>query len=134
MDTPLSLKILLVEDNPGDALLFKKALEKSPFPYELTHCERLSQALEILRKAPVQIVLLDLSLPDSKGAATFKTTHRQFPGVPILVLTGNEDETMAFDALAEGVNNYIMKDRVSPGFLWEAIRNTLEKKRMIEQL
>jgi DNA-binding NarL/FixJ family response regulator len=82
----------------------------------------------------MQIVLLDLSLPDSKGAATFKTAHRQFPAIPILVLTGNEDETMAFAALAEGVNNYIMKDRVSPGFLWEAIKNTLEKKRMIEQL
>src|ERR1041384_3062615 len=93
-------RILLVEDNPGDARLLREALKDvANYHFDLEHVERLSQALERLRREPFDVVLLDLSLPDGQGLDSLTPVRDAAPSVPILVLTGLDDEEVAVRAL-----------------------------------
>ena len=107
-DSPI--KILLVEDNPGDARLLQLALaEAGSGRFALTHVSTLSEGLERLAEDGIDVVLLDLSLPDSQGLETFLKAHAQAPGVPFVVMTGLADERMAISALREGAQDYLVK-------------------------
>ena len=91
------MKILLVEDNPGDARLVIEAIKDAEdIRFELDHVDRFSAAVDKLYGGDYQLILLDLTLPDSQGAQTFEKMHQQFPTIPIVVLTGLEDETRCF--------------------------------------
>jgi len=124
-----SIKVLLVEDNLGDArLLYEGFSEAPPGQFQMTHVRRLSEAMEYLWEETCDMVLLDLGLPDSHGIDTLRLVRAQSPGVPIVVLTGFEDETMGDQALKEGAQDYLVKGRVDSRLLARSIRYAIARK------
>jgi two-component system, cell cycle sensor histidine kinase and response regulator CckA len=125
------IKILLVEDNPGDVLLIQETLsEITHFELELVHAERLKQALQRLQQEIFDVVLLDLLLPDSDGLETFVQIYDRVPLTPIVVLTGMADETLALRALQAGAQDYLVKGKTSGSeLLMRSIRYAIERKR-----
>lgn len=120
------LRVLLVEDNPGDARLIREFLSEAyDLRFEMTVVERLSEALELVQRQPFDVILLDLSLPDSQGLDTFHTLYAQVPEVPIVVLTGLADETVAVRAVEAGSEDYLVKGRLDSELLARAIRYAL---------
>jgi signal transduction histidine kinase/DNA-binding NarL/FixJ family response regulator len=128
-------RILLVEDNPGDARLLGEALKDiANYHFELQHVERLSQALERLRGEHFDVVLLDLSLPDGQGLDNLAQVRDAAPNVPILVLTGLDDEEMALRALRVGAQDYLVKGQADGSSVVRAIRYARERKGTEEQI
>jgi two-component system, cell cycle sensor histidine kinase and response regulator CckA len=125
------IKILLVEDNPGDVLLLQETLSDiTLFDLELAHVERLAQALHRLQSETFDVVLLDLLLPDSEGLETFVQIYNQVPLTPIVVLTGMADETLALRAMQAGAQDYLVKGHASGSdLLMRSIRYAIERKR-----
>ncbi|NDJ24492.1 response regulator [Nostoc sp. B(2019)] len=124
------IKVLLVEDNPGDVLLLQEFLkEVTTTRVELIPVESLSQALNYLAKESFDVILLDLSLPDSQGLETFLTTHHQAKATPIIVLTGIDDETLAIRAMQEGAQDYLVKGQVTGDLLVRSMRYAIERQR-----
>jgi PAS domain S-box-containing protein len=130
------IKVLLVEDNPGDARLLQLTLsEVSSAHFDLTCVDMLHKAVESLSKEPFDAVLLDLSLPDSQGFDTFTKLHGQFPEVPIVVLSGLSDETLALRAVQEGAQDYLVKGQVNgAALISRSLRYAIERKRTQEAL
>ena len=129
------LKILLVEDNPGDALLIRVMLAKAGGSQTtLERAERLSDALKRLDQGGINAVLLDLSLPDSQGLETFNRIYERTPQIPILVLTGHDDEGVAIRAVHHGAQDYLLKGQVDGPVLLRAVLHALERKRILEAL
>ena len=125
------VRILLVEDNPGDARLLRFSLEEAQsLRFELVHAPRLSEALEHVRDGAFDVVLLDLSLPDAHGMETVRRMLQAAPAVPIIVLTGLTDETVAVQAVQAGAQDYLVKGTVEGGPLARAIRYAMERKRL----
>lgn len=124
------VRILLVEDNPGDALLIETALESSQDPpFELHLSNRLAPALERLRGENFGVVLLDLNLPDSFGFETVTSVQKVVPRTPVVIITGNVDEAFARAAVQAGVQDYIVKDEVRSHNLQRSILFAMERKR-----
>ncbi len=129
------LKVLLVEDNAADARLVTELLKDvAPAFVELTHAGRLRQALDYLSHEGFNAVLLDLSLPDSSGLATFLEAHARRPGTPIVVLTGLQDADIAERAVREGAQDYLVKGQVDGPLLLQSIRFAIERVRFEESL
>jgi len=107
---PSALAVLVIEDNPGDARLVELFLREDPArPFEVIKAVRLSEGLDILKARPVDVVLLDLSLPDSFGLETLASLRAASRSVPVVVLTGTADEALAFEALRQGAQDYLVK-------------------------
>jgi signal transduction histidine kinase len=124
------LQVLLIEDNPTDVLLLQEALAQvSSMAFAVTAVERLSDGIARLRERPFHVVLLDLSLPDGQGLETCITMAHQARGVPIVVLTGAADETLAVSALREGAQDYLIKGHAEGPTLARAIRYAIERQR-----
>ncbi len=110
---PKRTHILVVEDNPGDARLIREMLKGAGSgPFKVTHVDTLDAALEQLDRARVDVLLLDLSLADSQGYATFASAQANVPGVPIVVLSGLDDEALAMKAVQAGAQDYLIKGSV----------------------
>ena len=125
------LRILLVEDNPGDARLIRETLrDAGSLDFDLAHADRLAAALPRLEEGAADVVLLDLSLPDAHGLETVNRALAAAPGVPIVVLTGLDDETVAVNAVQAGAQDYLVKGQVEPGVLARALRYAMERKRL----
>jgi signal transduction histidine kinase/DNA-binding response OmpR family regulator len=123
------IRVLLVEDNPGDARLIKEILagaEGQDFSIEWV--TRLADGLERLRQNKVDVVLLDLGLPDSQGLDSFLKAKAQAPRVPFVVLTGLADEDLALTALRQGAQDFLFKDEIHPNLILRAIRYATERK------
>src|SRR6185369_8591133 len=117
-----SIKVLLVEDNLGDARLLYEGMEEAlPGQFQMTHVRRLSETLEYLWEDTCNVVLLDLGLPDSHGLDTLVLVRAQTPDVPIVVLTGFQDEEMGDRALKEGAQDYLVKGQVDSKVLEQAL-------------
>lgn len=130
-----SIKILLVEDNPGDAGLVKAMLEEATtVRFDVSHCERLRSALESLNSRKYDIILLDLSLPDGHGLDTVIQTNMAAPEMPIVVMSGLGDEDLAIKALHEGAQDYLVKGSVGSDLLIRSIRYAIERKQSEEAL
>jgi two-component system, cell cycle sensor histidine kinase and response regulator CckA len=130
-----AIAVLLVEDNAGDARLLQEFLrEVASTRFELTQADRLDEAIACLAQNRFDIVLLDLSLPDSQGLNTFLELHRQAPSLPIIVLTGLDDETLAMKAMHEGAQDYLPKGQVDGHLLGRSIRYAIERQRAEEAL
>ena len=126
----LLIDVLLIEDNPGDARLIREVLDESArVEYQLQCADLLSTGLERLDKAGIDVVLLDLGLPDSQGLDTLSKVCAQAPEVPIVILTGLDDEINALQALRQGAQDYLVKGDVDSKMLWRAIRHAIERKR-----
>ena len=126
-DTPM--KILLIEDNPGDARLIREMLaDAGGQGFAIEWVSRLADGLERLDRGGIDLVLLDLGLPDSQGLDTFIKAHAQAPQVPFVVLTGLADETLGLTAVRKGAQDYLFKDGTDPKLLLRAIRYATERK------
>jgi PAS domain S-box-containing protein len=124
------IQVLLVEDDPADGLLLQAILAAAKFVlFQVTQVTQLSAALQHLAAEHCDVVLLDLSLPDSHGLETFATLHTQAPGMPIVVLTGLDDETVAVEAVQEGAQDYLVKGQVDGNGLVRAMRYAIERQR-----
>src|SRR5882724_6966695 len=129
------IKVLLVEDNPGDARLIQIMLEQAGGQsFAIEQVDRLDRARERLGRGGIGVVLSDLSLPDSRGLSTFAQLHRVAPRVPIIVLSGLNDTTLAVQAVHEGAQDYLIKGQVDGQLLVRSMRYAIERKQMSEQL
>ncbi len=129
------VRVLLIEDNPPDARLIREMLvESGDVRFDLECADRLSTGLEHLAKGGIDVILLDLSLPDAQGLDTFVKLFAQAPGVPIIVLTGLEDEALAIKAVREGAQDYLVKGKVDSSLLVRAMRYAIERKQAEENL
>jgi len=127
-----AVQVLLVEDNPGDARLLNELLQESTsLKVELTHLGSMKEALSHLATKVANIVLLDLGLPDASGIAAVRELHAMAPRVPLVVLTGMDDETVATQALQEGAQDYLVKGQIQAQMLIRALRHAIERKRML---
>jgi signal transduction histidine kinase len=128
MDLPLT--VLLVEDNLGDVRLIQEMLSKvGPVPFSLEIANSLAAALARLRAGGIDLILLDLVLPDSSGANTFTSVHAQVPTLPIIVLTGLGDESIALKVMKQGAQDYMVKGQVDGNLIWRTIRYAMERQR-----
>ncbi len=124
-----SIKVLLIEDNPGDARLIKELFSECvPGSFDLKCAESLAQGFATLSSEEIDTILLDLSLPDSQGFETFTRVHDRTPEIPIIVLTGFDDETLAIKAVQQGAQDYLAKGHVSRHLLARATRYAIERK------
>lgn len=130
------LKILLIEDNPGDARLFKELLYEAGAQYDMVWEQRLLAGLERLNPdgRDYAALLLDLSLPDSTGFETFSQVEARFPYMPIIVLTGYADEALSVRAMREGAQDYLVKGQINAYLLVKAIDYAIERKRAEEKV
>jgi signal transduction histidine kinase len=125
------IRVLLVEDNPGDVRLLREILrEARSLPHELTHAGRLEEARARLAEGGVDVVLLDLSLPDAQGIDTVRRALEAAPEVPLIVLTGLDDERVALQAVHAGAQDYLVKGQIEPPLLARSIRYSLERKQL----
>lgn len=129
------IRVLLIEDNPGDARLIREALAAGDHSrFELTHADRLATGLARLAQGDMDVVLLDLSLPDSQGLEALGKTHAQTPDVPIVVLTGLEDERLAIKGMQAGAQDYLVKGQADGRLLTRSLRYAIERQRLQEEL
>ena len=129
------LHILLVEDNPHAADLLQEALSALDEPLEIAHVERLTQAAEYLELGGLpDAILLDLILPDSNGLATLDRANAVAPHLPIIVLTGLDDESLGIEAVRKGAQDYLVKGQTSPRRFLQTIHHSIERKRLEQAL
>ncbi|MDR4479199.1 MAG: PAS domain S-box protein [Nitrospira sp.] len=127
--------ILLVEDNAGDARLLRELLtETGADRFTLRHVERLDAAIQCLNQAAFDIILLDLSLPDSQGAETLFRMHAAAQGIPIVLVTGREDEELGLQLIQAGAQDYLVKGQTTALLLARALKYAVERKRLEEDL
>jgi signal transduction histidine kinase len=128
-------KVLLVEDNPGDARLIRESLaETKGDPFDLEIADRLAPALRRLSSGGIDALLLDLGLPDSKGQETFDQAKAQAPTVPIIVLTGLGDEAVALKMVQDGAQDYVAKIDLNGSVLSRVIRYAIARERADQQI
>ena len=131
----IGLRILLIEDDDGDAAYLRELLsEIKSVQTELTLAGRLSKGLGHLGRGKVDIVLLDLGLPDSMGIETFISVHTAYPDIPVIVLTGLHDEELAARALRSGAQDYLVKGQGDSGLLLKSMRYAIERKRLVTEI
>ncbi|MBI2371069.1 MAG: response regulator [Deltaproteobacteria bacterium] len=123
------IRVLLIEDNPGDVRLLQAWLaDVRGVPLALEHADRLAAGLARLARGGIDAVLLDLSLPDSEGLETFTRAHAHAPVVPIVVLTGLDDEMVGMKAVREGAQDYLVKGQLTGPLLVRALRYAIERQ------
>ena len=121
------IKILLIEDNPGDALLIKEALKDSLYINTALFCaETLNEAFKF-KDEEILLILLDLNLPDSDGIESVRNVRQFFPNAAIIVLTGLDDDEISLETLREGAQNYLNKGEITGKVLEKNIRFSLER-------
>lgn len=124
-------RVLLVEDNPTDALLTEVSLtDGNPGLFQVQRVGTLAEALEAVTHGQVDVVLLDLGLPDSFGLETFERLHAGASEVPVIVLSGQTDEELALKAVQSGAQDYLVKGHADGGTLARAVRYAVERKRI----
>ncbi|MBX3016080.1 MAG: response regulator [Caldilineaceae bacterium] len=131
---PRPFKVLLIEDNPGDVRLIRAMLAEKGSFFVLEHVDRLTTGVARLQEQHFDAVLLDLSLPDAQGLDTFDRTATLALNVPIIVLTGFNDETLATAAIHRGAQDYLIKDNVNGDTLVRAIRHAVERHQLLREL
>lgn len=129
------IRVLLVEDNPGDARLVEILLaEVGTARFEVTHVESLGEGLGTLDDSIFDVVLVDLSLPDSKGLETVARTRECTSETPIIVLSGQDDEETALQALQSGAEDYLVKGHGDGEIISRSIRYSMQRKQAERRL
>lgn len=134
--TPISMvRVLLAEDSPSDARLVQEMFrECGSERFELIHTTHLAMALTLLEREKFTVMLLDLSLPDSTDLDGLEQAQAKAPGLPIVVLTGQDNEALASRALALGAQDYLVKGKVTPDSLTRTLRYAIERKNAAQML
>jgi CheY-like chemotaxis protein len=126
----VSVRLLLIEDNPGDAIIFREKLNESDLDFELVHTQRLEEALALIDEQIYDLILCDLSLPDARGLEAVVRVRERAPDRPLIVLTGLDDATAAAQARHEGAVDYLVKWYVDGPSLARYIRYAITQFRM----
>jgi signal transduction histidine kinase len=128
------IRILLVEDDPEDAEYLAAILDRAhDVQFEIERVDRLSSALTAATKTRPDVVLLDLTLPDAEGLKTVRRARLGFGSIPFLVLTGFHDEALGVDAVQEGAQDYLVKDKLDAGLIIRAVRYAIERQRAADE-
>ena len=128
-DNPI--RILLIEDNPGDARLIREMLnEAQSVPFILEWRDSLSAAMQKLNEDGADAILTDLGLSDSQGLDTYQKLHMQFPETPIVVLSSLHDESVAVKAVRDGAQDYLVKGQIDAKLLIRAVRYAIERRQV----
>jgi diguanylate cyclase (GGDEF)-like protein/PAS domain S-box-containing protein len=129
------IKVLLIEDNRDHAQLIRSMLaEARNTLFDLEHADRLSTGLEYLDKGNIDVILSDLSLPDSRGMDTFRKVNTHAPDVPIVVLSALDDEMVAIKAVQAGAQDYLVKLQANSYLLERSICYSIERNRMVREM
>jgi two-component system sensor histidine kinase UhpB len=129
------MKLLLVEDNPADARIIREFLSEAPAgAFQLEHVARLDAALESLRQDTFELVLLDFGLPDSQGMETLTRVQSVCTQLPIVALTGLDDQAFAMEVVRAGAQDYLVKGRFDNDLLVRTLRYAVERKRSEEEV
>jgi diguanylate cyclase (GGDEF)-like protein len=127
--------VLLVEDNPADAFLARRILADTDDPSPTVETEdRLAGAIQRLARGGVDVVVLGLGLPDGKGLESFERLRREAPDVPLVILTGLEDQAIAVEAVRRGAQDFLVKGRFNGGVLSRTLRYAIERHRLQSQI
>jgi signal transduction histidine kinase len=130
-----AIVVLLVEDSASDALLLREALADAlDLRHELVHVTQLAEAKARLRAERFDVVLLDLGLPDSQGAETYRDLAREAPDLPVIVLTALDDHATGLHAVQEGAQDYLIKQQLETPLLERALRYGIERHRLTADL
>ncbi len=130
-----NLKVLLIEDSETDARLIREYLDSgSVYHFQIENAKRLSEGIKMLLTESFNVILLDLSLPDSVGFDTFDSIRAKAKHVPIVVLTGLLDESIAIQTVQKGAQDYLIKDQVEAQLLSRSILYAIERNRMQAEL
>src|ERR1700730_16823549 len=127
-------RVLLIEDNPGDADLIRLRLVEGQSSVKVDCVNRLSDGLASMTNEMPSLVLLDLNLPDSHGAETFRRVMKHSPNTPVVILSGQDDEGLAIKAVHQGVQDYLIKGDVTSKQLERAIRYAVERQALLRSL
>jgi signal transduction histidine kinase len=131
----MNVRLLLIEDNPGDALLLQRSLEAAfPGRYGFTHAATLAEALRALAREVFHAVLLDLGLPDSQGMHSIDAVRAAAPALPLVAMTGLDDEDLASEAIRRGAQDYLLKGQVNAAFVARSIRYAIQRTRIDQRL
>lgn len=130
------IRILLLESNAGDAALIQGLLSRSQgeSSFEVKTTDRAGLAVDKLSKEAFDVVIMDLELPDSKGLESFLRINKAHPALPVIVLAGPHDETLAFEAVSRGAQDYVVKGETSERSLGRVIRYAIERARLLNAL
>lgn len=127
-------QVLLIEDNPGDADLIRLRLVEGSAPVDVRCAQRLADGLASIGEKAPEVVLLDLNLPDSHGAETFRKVLAKAPDVPVVILSGQDDEALAAKALHQGAQDYLVKGAFTRNELDRALRHAVERQALLRSL
>ena len=130
----MSTRVLLIEDNPDDVGLVERILESSDRPYVVTAVERVDESVPLLDADEVDLVLLDLGLPDSSGLESFDRLRAQAPDVPVVILTGESNLATAREAVRRGAQDYLVKGQLEGNLLIHAVRYATERHAFYQEL
>ncbi|MBN2852213.1 MAG: response regulator [Clostridia bacterium] len=131
----MNVKMLIVEDNQGDADYIKEILEnQSEINIHIHLVSRLQHAIDFLEKENADIILLDLGLPDSRGINTLISLKEFAVNIPIIVLTGNDDQKLGLQSISNGAQDYLVKNQISIFTLIRVVKYTIERQQNIEKL
>jgi DNA-binding response OmpR family regulator len=131
-----ALKLLVVDDNPGDVELVRAQLADAHLdrPFQVEAVDRLQAALQRLSRKDVDVVLLDLGLPDAQGTQGVVRMSRDAAEVPVVVLTGHDNEALGLRAVQEGAQDYLVKGQAAGPVLQRSLRFAIERKRAEQAL
>lgn len=129
-----NFNVLLVEDNLSDIVLIKTMLSESNEKFDLKFAETLGEALKILDNEDFDVMLLDLGLPDSHGFKTFTKIINEMPELPIIIITGLEDETLGIKAVKIGAQDFLIKGQIDSKLLARSLNYAIERKQTEEGL
>lgn len=128
-------QVLLIEDSTADARLLQEFLRESLYcEFELTHVDRLGGAIQQLHTSSYDVILLDLTLPDSDGLSSLRTLLQQAPSIPIVVLTNTNNPELAVEAVRQGAQDYLVKRQIQHEVLVRSLRYAIERKQQAEAL
>src|SRR5579875_3499452 len=128
------MRVLIVEDSDADAATVRRYLQRDSQAPEVHVAARLSDALDIAQSTPLDVILLDISLADAGGVDVVRRMRTAATQVPIVVLSGLENEAAATEAMQAGAQDYLVKDRVDAASLRRALRYAIERQQLLDRI
>lgn len=128
------MRVLVVEDSSTDSTIVQRYLQRDSQAPEIHAATRLSDALTIAQTTPLDVILLDMSLPDAQGVDAVRRMRAAVPRVPIVILSGMEDESVAMQAVQAGAQDYLIKGHVDDVTLRRALRYAIERQQLLERI